>query len=1276
MSIFKKWFIENPSKVLGVEVEKENWRKKGETIFVVEGELSNLENIDVPDSFMPKKGIGVKGIKSKSISSEQQDKNLQKAHDVVEQKKLKKKSTKAVKRKKKKDFSKMRFIPAATEVELQTFENSIKELNEGLDEGYLKSWVFYKKTQNHPLHSSYDAYFDNSEEYLTNALEKGFICYDPEEGYLPSVLYYSGNIYSRLSRMNRDTSGKITNEQKRKQIQKLKSILPAPLKIRESEEKRLNINYQGLFCKQVEITMYGETISLHEAFWEFVKGLTANDFKYQNQGNGSKMYLVMKNRIQFGVVHYAWKNWTEKEKQQYRQKSTQELHHQMYRFLTEIIDVRDLTAIEKRWNVEHNGYVEPNYDFIPVGFEHNTMFKDAPLEVRKAQREGVSFMDISGNGIIAYDVGVGKTMTSILAVGNALANGQCKRPIIVVPNPTYYKWLAEIRGVYDADGNVISEGILPQYKINNFYNLGKDVLEDIWNPETGLNEPISDYSITLMTYQGLEKLGLSPELGEAFKSEVAGIITQKAERTDKQKTADENETIKMLSRSKKGQLIWLDQANWDYMVIDEAHNMNKIFRRVENNDDKEKNILYSFKQQGALPARAIKAFALSRYIQKNNSGRNVCLLTATPFNNSPLEVFSVLALADLDRLKRLGLGSLRTFFDEYIFTTYERVVKAGNKIETQQVIKGWNNKVSLQNVMFSIMNYKSGEDIDELQRPDKHIFPKISEEKDGVFRTLPPEEQRKTYLMPSESQAHNFKEIDAWYKMAKNSEELKQGADLVVLGRGKSNTFSPHSYYITKNFSSVDYSQSERDALAKEYVQSLDPIDIIEESPKLKYTVECIKSIIQHHKSTKTEIGGVIIYSNTGKALFPKIKEYLEQEVGYNPEGYKPAKKWYSEVEIISGDTNSTDKENIKKGFNSGEIKVVIGSSTIREGIDLQKKTTTIFNLYNEWNPTSYKQLEGRAWRQGNQYANVRIVTPLLIDSSDAMVWQKMEEKTGRINDIFDRKDKTNILDVQTEDREAIKWSIMQDTEAIAREMIQEEVNDKEQEIAKAEATLSDIEKLGVTKQEKIDAYTAIYNKVKMFKHFDPSPEPKSTVLDIFDRLSAAKNEIHAKTMNPYTKKSDFMEHFKTSRSDLKEYQRLNNNYERGYNFVVSNFGEDMVDNLPTVVEMLNGRITELKEVDLAKLKSESYVMERKAKIDAERKKVKAGALSFDETVKIFTSTNYLMDELAKKPKTDKENFEEAIELSYKMLTIATGELKAQYQEAIELLEKMYSNMK
>ena len=93
--------------------------------------------------------------------------------------------------------------------------------------------------------------------------------------------------------------------------------------------------------------------------------------------------------------------------------------------------------------------------------------------------------------------------------------------------------------------------------------------------------------------------------------------------------------------------------------------------------------------------------------------------------------------------------------------------------------------------------------------------------------------------------------------------------------------------------------------------------------------------------------------------------------------------QFFDEVEILAGSgnfkRNDDEKEEIKSLFNNGDIKIIIGTSTIREGIDLQVSTSSLYSLWVDWNPTDYKQLEGRVWRYGNQYANVRITNQKLI---------------------------------------------------------------------------------------------------------------------------------------------------------------------------------------------------------------------------------------------------------------------------------------------------------
>jgi hypothetical protein len=171
-------------------------------------------------------------------------------------------------------------------------------------------------------------------------------------------------------------------------------------------------------------------------------------------------------------------------------------------------------------------------------------------------------------------------------------------------------------------------------------------------------------------------------------------------------------------------------------------------------------------------------------------------------------------------------------------------------------------------------------------------------------------------------------------------------------------------------------------------------------------------------------MGGVVIYMSVGVDYFGKIELYLAKHLGLKS----------SEIASLGGGKiDKKKKEKIKQGFLKGDIKILIGSSTIKEGINLQDKATTLFNLTLDWNPTDIQQLEGRIYRQKNQHSHVRIVTPLIENSVDVFMFQKLEEKTGRINDIWFRADRTNVLDVDNFDPRELKLGLMTDPVERAR---------------------------------------------------------------------------------------------------------------------------------------------------------------------------------------------------------------------------------------------------
>lgn len=62
----------------------------------------------------------------------------------------------------------------------------------------------------------------------------------------------------------------------------------------------------------------------------------------------------------------------------------------------------------------------------------------------------------------------------------------------------------------------------------------------------------------------------------------------------------------------------------------------------------------------------INTWMAAQYIQDKNDGRNVSLLSATPFTNKPLEYYSILSLIANKRLEESGYFNVNNFFETFM----------------------------------------------------------------------------------------------------------------------------------------------------------------------------------------------------------------------------------------------------------------------------------------------------------------------------------------------------------------------------------------------------------------------------------------------------------------------------------------------------------------------------------------------------------------------------------------------------------------------------------
>ena len=751
-----------------------------------------------------------------------------------------------------------------------------------------------------------------------------------------------------------------------------------------------------------------ESMSLFEAFKVWLESLDKSQFKNLTPYQIIKYYLDGDNLSKY---------LSEEEKSSIEKYGMLEAEELFTRFLYEAITFEDQQKIDFSWNRTFNGHSAIPYNRVPIGFECSAMFKSGVLRFSQAQREAIAFMEMAKSGIIAYDVGVGKTMSAIITLANNLYSGKCLRPLIVVPNPTYAKWIREIIGYTDEQTKQFVPGVLSNvgYKVNEWYNLGTSVLKKI-----DLNKKIEAKTITVLTYEGFAKIGFSKSVFETLFGELSYILNQQdvANLTQRDIEKRNQKYREMLGQGNKGTVADIDTLGIDYIVIDEAHNFKNVFDNVLADEDGVKR----FKITGNQSTRAIKSFFLCNYIQRTY-GRNVMLLTATPFTNSPLEIYSMLSLVAYNYMKQNGLSNVQRFMESFVLQTLEYVNSYDDTIREQHVVKSFNNRIVLQQLIFNHIAYKTGEDAG-VKRPCKINLPRINaRDSSGSVRRLDRDKQVLTYLEMTPNQKANQEEIIALAKSVTSND----GNIMRALAQSLDNAVSPFLY---------KYSMPPTDY--KEFV---------EESPKLKYVADCIRSVREFHENRNEEISGQVIYINRGKDFFKFIKEYLEKEVGYKQK-VKFHNDTLDEVEIITSGMTLEKKETIKDAFLEGVCKIIIGTASIREGIDLQKKGTVLYNCYPDWNPTDVKQLEGRIWRQGNEFGYIRVVMPLVQDSMDVFVFQKLEEKTSRINDIWYRGGSANVIDLESIDPEEVKFALFTNIEAIVTILLDKERKEVQRKLA------------------------------------------------------------------------------------------------------------------------------------------------------------------------------------------------------------------------------------
>ena len=678
----------------------------------------------------------------------------------------------------------------------------------------------------------------------------------------------------------------------------------------------------------------------------------------------------------------------------------------------------DREELIKIWNRNYNSLLEPDLSKVPIGFSYRKYFGSELNTIRPEKLNAIRFWLSRGSVGLAYGVGVGKTWCANFIVAQALDMGLTKQPMFVLPNQVYQQYINEIK-------NVIKE--TPSLKIRELYNMSKEYNVRVRTIKRDIKRKKVDKNIIVVTYQALDNLYLnvnklqeedgvdSPnavnkdwvmkqvlilesgddKTGEEQVRKQLDDVYKTITPSEELKGVEEQtaETIKKVSKGSGRLPVYYNDVdiNPDMLVTDEFHNFKALFssvkgkpldtqidlgigkkdptqiRRKPNNYAELKEATPSSQQAN----RAKQLFYLVRYVQTRNNFGNTIFLSATPFTNNPLEVYSMLTYIMYGTMKRFGLGYIYDFYDTYAKLGEEVSPNIAGKIESKIVFTGWVNLIGLQSLIYMAFDKTTQEQEEKLvKRPNKIQLPLKSMLLNGL--TIEPENalnQISTNLSYTPLQAFLHRRLQAYlddpdYKEAKANNPIKMQLDFLqncrpistiqqlALLSSEANEGEPRNLALNDGVTELDkyWSMYQQFGVpAHPYYVPPNKKEVTDISVQVPVYDKEGKPVLDKNRMPKTKKG------KTDGVLFSK-KQTLEElgmmwnglhDTPVEPEGY-----WQNDVYFMIEKRKKTQKANARKKAKQKEKKVE------QLSLGIKSKNTIV--------EEGQKNTEGRVFRATN----------------------------------------------------------------------------------------------------------------------------------------------------------------------------------------------------------------------------------------------------------------------------------------------------------------------
>jgi SNF2 family DNA or RNA helicase/predicted RNA methylase len=446
----------------------------------------------------------------------------------------------------------------------------------------------------------------------------------------------------------------------------------------------------------------------------------------------------------------------------------------------------DLPQIEalneefKDWlcSSEYREQVEDLYNRKFRGFVPEA-FSNAPIDIPGMNTEGLRdykwvglrWALANGKGIVAEDVGLGKTVGSLMLVRMLRMTGKAKRPIIVAPKSVLANWFAEAEKWFPG-AKVLTIGGTFERQPDGTLKGKDDTADERKRKYHSLTQ--NDYDFIIISEPAFEELDLDPitkhEYNERdFWVQRGNKLGNEGDKRTKKIREGWNQARarQSFADNERTDAIYFNELGIDGLITDEFHHMKNLYAARARFGDSPK-----FLGGQGLSMRALDFNLKSRWLLDQTGNKNVFGLTATPTKNSPLEIYSMLSHIAPEAFDELGIRNSEDFLDRFCEFQRDKILTTSGDIEDALATAGFKNLGELREIMSRYIDRKTAADVGLVlpERDDRMHLVDMDAQQEAEYERLRTEAERSAN--DQDNGTHIFSLMDQMNKAALDLELL------------------------------------------------------------------------------------------------------------------------------------------------------------------------------------------------------------------------------------------------------------------------------------------------------------------------------------------------------------------------------------------------------------------------------------------------------------------------------------------------------------------------